>query len=104
MEDNKRTRIVIGCPVETETREFVSANILEVEVGTTGHCGGDTGHGCRTFFRLKNLSSTDMRVDVVEDIDDTTDEVSISFGGDTELDTFLDALTFAVEKLRGYVK
>ena len=33
MDNNKKTRIVNRYPVETETREFVSANIIEVEVG-----------------------------------------------------------------------
>lgn len=38
-------RFVNGLKVRTWKREIYSANILEVEVGTTGFCGGDTGHG-----------------------------------------------------------
>lgn len=39
-----------------------SCNILEVEAGTTGYRGGDTGHGGRTYFRIQNAASTDMEV------------------------------------------
>lgn len=95
MDNNKKTRIVNRYPVETETREFVSANILEVEVGTTGYCGGDTGHGCRTYFRLKDLSSTDIEVYFSED-----EGLEIELGGDCELDTFIDCLEFAIAKLK----
>ncbi len=54
--------IVDGTHINTFKKEIVSANILEVEVGTTGYMGGDTGHGGRTFFRIKDLASTDMRL------------------------------------------
>lgn len=75
--------------------EMVSANILQVSVGTTGPKGGDSGHGGRTVFALHDLGSTDMTV-----IPDETG-VTIEFGGDTELHTFIEALEFAVQVLRG---
>lgn len=34
-----------GTELTTYTRDVVSANILEVEAGTTGYQGGDSGHG-----------------------------------------------------------
>ena len=78
---------------------FESANILEATVGTTGYKGGDTGHGGRTLFRLKNRSCTDMRVSVNGEELNDADEVTIVFGGDCELDTFKRALRFAIDVL-----
>lgn len=31
--------------IDTYMRDVVSCNILEVEAGTTGYKGGDSGHG-----------------------------------------------------------
>ena len=33
--------------------EIVNCNILGVKVATNGYCGGDSGHGIRTYFRLE---------------------------------------------------
>ena len=41
-----------GTQITTYSRDVVSCNILEVEAGTTGYMGGDTGHGGRTYFRI----------------------------------------------------
>ena len=51
-----------GTELTTYTRDVVSANILEVEDGTTGYQGGDSGHGGRTYFRIEDAASTDMEV------------------------------------------
>lgn len=102
MENNKKTRIVNGYPVETETTEFINANILEVEAGTTGYRGGDTGHGGRTYLRIKDLGCTDMEVYFSEEAG-----LEIELGGDCELETFIQALDFAVAKYKeqsGYDK
>lgn len=90
---------VNGVEVETKTIEITSCNIIEVEVGTTGYCGGDTGHGGRTYLRIKNLSSTDMEPKAYFD-DYGHSEVEIALGGDCELDTFIAALEFAVDTLK----
>ena len=92
--------------VITLATDFALCNILRVEVGTTGHCGGDTGHGGRTYFSLADKSSTDMRLRFTKDglksdwIDMMGGKIEIAFGGDNELDTFIDALEFAVEQLK----
>ena len=96
----KKERIIDRERVITETEEFVSCNILECEVGTNGYHGGDTGHGCRTYFRLKDLSSTDIEVVTSED-EFGNKEVEIRLGGDCELSTFIEALEFAATTLRG---
>ena len=57
-----RRKLQDGTEITTYTRDVVSANILEVEVGTTGYMGGDTGHGGRTYFRIKDEGGTDIGV------------------------------------------
>lgn len=93
-----------GITIKTKMTECVSANVLGVEVGTTGIKGGDTGHGGRTYMKLQDLSSTDMRVRVNngEWVNLMSEgPLEIAFGGDAELETFIQALMFAVEELRG---
>ena len=58
----KRRMLPDGTEITTYTRDVVSANILEVEAGTTGFMGGDTGHGGRTYFRIQDEGSTDMKI------------------------------------------
>ena len=74
--------------------EITSANILRVRAGTTGPCGGDSGHGCRTVFELEDASGTDIHVQVLDR------GVRISLGGDCELETFIQALEWAAKSLR----
>lgn len=131
----KRTRNITkgsvnidGIEIETIKKEIVDCNIIEVEVGTTGHRGGDTGHGGRTVFKIKDLASTDMRLsfssiplpkgtikDMIKHEDGRAIErtvgtgidaesIEITFGGDCELDTFIEALRFALETLESKVK
>lgn len=84
--------------ITTWTREITSANILEVEAGTNGYKGGDTGHGSRTYFRIEDLGSTDMTVNV------TKDGFEVQLGGDCELMTIIEALKFIVEVLEDQVE
>lgn len=91
--------------VPTKKKTFTDCNVIECEVGTTGHKGGDSGHGGRTYFKLRDLGSTDMRVGVKEWCapafsHNDAEAVVIAFGGDSELDTFIDALEFAVSTLK----
>lgn len=98
---------VDGIEVKTVKAEIVDANILEVEVGTTGHMGGDSGHGGRTYLRLQDNASTDMKVRVNDgDWIDLMSEgpLEIALGGDAELDTFIMALEYAVRMLKGQRK
>lgn len=78
---------------------IVSANMIEVKVGTTGFCGGDSGHGGKTFVSLKDLASTDIKVNVIPSGRDGNGGVEIILGGDCELATFINALTFIKTKL-----
>ena len=56
------TRKVYGKEITTYTREIYSANVLEVEAGTNGFQGGDSGHGSRAYIRIEDMGSTDIRV------------------------------------------
>jgi hypothetical protein len=53
VKENRRT-LGDGTEITTYTRDVVSCNILEVEAGTNGYQGGDSGHGSRTYFRIKD--------------------------------------------------
>lgn len=88
-------RKVKGVDLTTYILELVDANMLEVEVGTTGFKGGDTGHGCRTYFSIHDLASTDMTCTL-----DEGSGITIELGGDAELKTFVEALEFAVDVLK----
>ncbi|MEA4822141.1 MAG: hypothetical protein VB122_07970 [Erysipelotrichales bacterium] len=99
-EIKRSEREINGETVETWVAEMVSANMLEVEAGTTGYCGGDTGHGGRTYFRLKDLASTDMKANVVANQYGDAEEVTIEFGGDCELSIFIESLEFALKVLK----
>lgn len=89
---------------------YVSCNILGVEVGTTGFCGGDSGHGSRTYLSFTNdisalekqigkYASTDMRV-VIDGEMHTPKSVELLFGGDCELTTLIQSLEFALKTLK----
>ena len=84
-----------GTELTTFERDIYSCNILSVEAGTTGYKGGDSGHGGRTYFRIKDEGSTDMKVRVTEDRFGT-ESLEVFLGGDTELDTIIAALKFIV--------
>lgn len=92
-----------GIQVPTDFLEIVDCNVIRVEVGTTGARGGDTGHGGRTYFAIHNEASTDMRVRVDGGEWNGADRsLEIAFGGDSEMDTFIQALEYAVEALKFY--
>ena len=88
----KRIRAIDRSKVTTWSREIVNCNILEVEAGTNGYQGGDSGHGSRTYLRLKDLGSTDIRCNVEAD-QFGCDSIEIILGGDAELETMKEALT-----------
>lgn len=93
----KTRKLPDGSTVQTFTREIESFNILEAEAGTTGYKGGDSGHGSRTYFRIKDLASTDIEVNKLGDNDCEGFEVIL--GGDSELETIIRALKFITKVL-----
>ena len=68
-------------------------NALEVEVGTNGHHSDE--YHTRTYFRLTNIAGTCF--DCIKQGEDT---VELIFYGNSELDTFIKALEFALRALK----
>ena len=89
-------RIISNNPVPAFIRDIVSANIIEVEAGTNGLHGGDSGHGSRTYIRIEDIGGTDITVTPTFD----NRGVEIILGGDCELNTIIDALKFVVKVLK----
>ena len=86
-----------GTKITTYSREITSANILEIEAGTTGYMGGDSGHGGRTYFRIEDTGGTDIQVHPIGRYADEGFEVIL--GGDCELETMIRALRFIAKVL-----
>ena len=78
--------------------EITNANILEVEAGTTGYRGGDSGHGSRTYFRINDLGGTDITVNKISD-KYGNGGFEVILGGDAELQTMIEALKFITQVL-----
>ena len=98
IKENRR-RLKDGTEITTYSRDVVSCNILEVEAGTTGYMGGDTGHGGRTYFSIKDAACTDMDVRVLRDRFGGCTVFEVSLGGDCELETTIRALKFIAKVL-----
>ena len=84
---------------EIAEKEIPNCNILKVKVGTTGYCGGDGGHGGRSFVMLTNRSSTDWKAAVKSDSCGDVRSIMIDLAGDSELETTIEALRFAADNL-----
>jgi len=65
---------------------------LRVAAGTTGKRGGDTGHGCRTIVELECVAG-DIEFQRING------GVRIVLGGDEELESIIEALSFAAKTL-----
>ena len=88
-----------GRNVDTFNREISNGRTaLEVEAGTNGYQGGDSGHGSRTYLRIKDLGSTDIRCNVETD-QFGCDSIEIILGGDAELETIKEALRWMLSVL-----
>ncbi len=93
----KKSKMKDGTELTVFSREITDANILCVEAGTTGYKGGDTGHGGRTFFRIEDLASTDIKVKALGE--DGEKGLAVMLGGDSELRTVIKALKFITKVL-----
>ena len=79
-------------------KQLVSANILGIHAGTTGPQGGDWGHGSRAYVKLKDEGGTGWLIRVDGEVFQPT-EIEILVGGDSELETFKNALFFAAKNV-----
>ena len=80
-------------------KDITSANLLQVVAGTTGYEGGDSGSGSRTYIRIYDNSSTDIRVKPIVD-KFGNGGVEIVLGGDCELYTIINGLEFITNILK----
>ncbi len=88
-----------GTQIQTKASEHDVYCTLGYEAGTTGLCNGDTGHGSRTYLRLEDASSTDMRVRINGGPETDCNKLEIIFGGDDELSAVIGALAFMLRAL-----
>lgn len=96
------TRRVYGKEITTYTRGIYSSNVLEVEAGTNGFQGGDSGHGSRTYIRIEDMGSTDIRIHPLGR--DGDEGFELFLGGDCELETMIRALKFITKALEDGAK
>ena len=91
--------------VHIKTKTICSANILKVSAGTNCPQGGDAGHGGRTYLKFKNEGGTSLEIKINgQEFDLSNDgEFEIILAGDTECETFIDALKFAVATLESQI-
>ena len=92
---------VINTPKpETFKKQLTSANILLVEAGTNTPQGGDASHGGRTVLQLIDEGSTHWSVSIDGQPPQTLGTLRVELGGDTEADTFMRALQWALQVYR----
>jgi hypothetical protein len=85
--------------LQTEASIFVNACEFGYEAGTTGDCGGDSGHGGRTYLRLEDVCSTDFKIRVDGGPVVDCNKLEIYLGGDAELAAIKAALAFVLSVL-----
>ena len=88
-------RIIDDIPITTFVRERNVVGV-EVEAGTTGYCGGDGGHGGRTYFRIENNCGLDFDIRRIGEYGDAGFEFVAT--GDWELESIVDGLKFIVDR------
>jgi len=94
------TRKVNGVNVNTFAKTITNHNVLKVETGTIGYKGGNSKYSGRTYFRLGDLGGTDVNFNILRHPQTAcTEAIEITFGGDAELRTFIEALKWTVEVL-----
>jgi hypothetical protein len=95
----RRRKLEDGTEITTYTRDVISCNILQVEAGTNGYQGGDSGHGSRTYFRIKDEASTDIEINLITRQLCGSEGFEVTLGGDCELETMIRALKFITKVL-----
>ena len=99
MNNKENANLTCNIKPTLESQTIESMNILTVGAGTNCPKGGDSGHGGLTTIVFENDASTDMRVEVDGKYYGNVDRIVLTFGGDTECDTLIKALSFARDAL-----
>ena len=85
---------------ETFKKELTSANILLVEAGTSAPQGGAASHGGKTVLQLIDEGGTDWHITIDGKDIGSLGTLRIEFWGDTEADTFMRSLEYALQVYR----
>ncbi len=86
--------------IKWKSKTFVSCNILKMLCGTNCPCGGDAGHGGKTILKLEDEACTDWEIYVNGQlVCECPQTVTLILKGDTENETFIDALKYASKYL-----
>ena len=81
--------------------EISSCNILRVAAGTNGLKDGDSGHGSRTIIEIEDRGGTNINFKITPNMGNGL--IEIRLGGDTELETIIQAFEFIVRTLKRQV-
>jgi len=87
-----------------KSKEFFSCNILEANVGSNCPCGGDGGHGGKTYLKITDGGNTGWNI-TVKDYEGEEyffrgpKSIELELLGDTENETFIQVLDFALKGL-----
>jgi hypothetical protein len=78
----------------TINKKIIDHNIIEVELKHNGLQGGDAGHGGFVSITIKDITSTCMELNGKD-----CQSFNITFRGDSERRTLINALKMIIEEL-----
>lgn len=87
-----------------KSKEFFSCNILEANVGSNCPCGGDGGHGGKTYLKITDGGNTGWNITVKDGggsdhYFELPKSIALELLGDSENTTFIQVLDFALKEL-----
>lgn len=86
-----------------ESAEFGFFNVIGATVATTGYKGGDSGHGGRTYICIEDVADSDFHARASQ-LPSSTSKLEIMAGGDSELDSLIEALRWTADTLERLAK
>jgi len=87
-----------------KSKEFWGCNMLDADVGSNCPCGGDAGHGGRTYLKITDNGNTGWNVTITGSNGEEIyfyqpKSIALEFLGDSENTTFIQVLDFALKEL-----
>jgi hypothetical protein len=94
----------MGYDFPIKYKEFFSCNILEGNVGSNCPCGGDGGHGGKTYLKITDGGNTGWNITIEESNGteyhfEQPKSIALELLGDIENETFIKLLDFALKEL-----
>ena len=99
-----RKKFTIMPKIPVHSLSITNANLLTVQVGTNCPQGGNYSHGGRTVFRIIDDGATSLRLRIDGKEEKRPAKVELIFSGDSEAESFVEALEFAARVLRGQLE